>query len=199
MKIKYIAFLLALLFWVGPATPALALVGPKKYVGPRGHTTSSTPVAYGFWSFSIVDQNKISRSGQPLLSEFKWLKDNGWKSVIDFRVDGEYKEVGDDQKIKGFSSLKFNFLSLPIRDGGVPTTDQANQFLKFVLNPNNLPVHIHCRGGYGRTGTFVALYRYTVDKWSMSDAIAESRLYRGGIDSAQEKWLIKWVHNNKNK
>lgn len=130
------------------------------------------------------------------MSEFKWLKNNGWKSVVDLRVDGEYKEIGDDRRLKGFKALGFNFLSLPIRDGGTPTLNQARQFLKFVTDPANQPVEIHCRGGYGRTGTLIALYRYTVDGWTMQQAIAESRLYRGGIDSSQEKWLLNWEKNN---
>lgn len=171
-------------------TPAL--------IGPRMNILTSTPKAYGFWSFSVVDKNRISRSGQPLLSEFQWLKKNGWKSVIDLRTDGEYKEIADDRKIKGFSDLKFNFLSLPIRDGGIPTTAQASQFLKFATNPANLPVHIHCRGGYGRTGTMVALYRYMVDHWTMPRAILESRLYLGGVDSTQQQWLLNWAKNHKN-
>lgn len=165
-------------------------------VGPRGNTPSDTPAEYGFWSFAIIDNGKISRSGQPLMSEFKWLKSNGWKSVVDLRVDGEYKEVGDDRKLEGFQDLGFNFLSLPIRDGAPPTIDQANQFLKFVTDPSNQPVHVHCRGGFGRAGTMIALYRYTVDGWTMPEAIAESRLFRGGVSENQEKWLMNWAKNN---
>lgn len=170
-----------------------------KFVGPRGNTPTSTPKAYGFWSFAIIDDGKISRSGQPLMSEFKWLKKNGWKSVVDLRTDGEYKEIADDRKLAGFNKLGFKFLSLPIRDGAAPTIAQAKSFLKFVSNLKNQPVEVHCRGGYGRTGTLIALYRYEIDKWSMKDAIAESRLYRGGVDSTQEKWLLKWAKNNPKK
>jgi protein-tyrosine phosphatase len=81
-------------------------------------------------------------------------------------------------------------------DGSAPTTNQARQFLKFVTDPVNQPVEVHCRGGYGRTGTLIALYRYAVDGWTMSQAIAESKLYMGGIDNNQKKWLLNWVKNN---
>jgi protein tyrosine/serine phosphatase len=185
------------LLFFGANQGALAETNNPVFVGPRGNTATSTPKAYGFWSFAVLDGGKISRSGQPLLSEFKWLKNNGTKSVVDLRVDGEYKEIGDDRKIPGFNNLKFNFLSLPIKDGGTPTLKQAKQFLQFVSNPKNQPVEVHCRGGYGRTGTLVALYRYTVDHWTMNQAIAESRLYRGGIDSRQKQWLLNWAKNNK--
>jgi protein tyrosine/serine phosphatase len=196
-KIIIIGAIFVWLLFFGLNRSVLAAASQPIFVGPRGGTATSTPKAYGFWSFAVLDGGKISRSGQPLLSEFKWLKNNGTKSVVDLRVDGEYKEIGDDRKIKGFNSLKFNFLSLPIKDGGIPTTKQTQQFLKFVTDPKNQPVEVHCRGGYGRTGTLIALYRYTVDHWTMAQAIAESRLYRGGIDSGQKNWLLAWAKNNK--
>jgi protein tyrosine/serine phosphatase len=197
--IKIIAFasLCFGLLTIGAVQYVLAETNRSVMVGPRGNIATSTPKAYGFWSFAVLDGGKISRSGQPLLSEFHWLKNNGWKSVVDLRVDGEYKEVSDDRKIIGFNSLKFNFLSLPIKDGGIPTFQQAQQFLQFVTDPKNQPVEIHCRGGYGRTGTLIALYRYTVDGWTMPQAIAESRLYRRGVDSRQKQWLLNWAKNHK--
>ena len=193
---KLVPLGLAFLFLVS-ASCLLASTSQPVLVGPRGNVATSTPKAYGFWSFAVLDNGKLSRSGQPLLSEFKWLKKNGWKSVVDLRVDGEYKEIGDDRRLAGFKNLKFNFLSLPIKDGGVPTVKQAQQFLQFVTDPKNQPVEIHCRGGYGRTGTLVALYRYVVDGWTMDQAIAESRLYDGGIDASQKQWLLNRVKNHK--
>jgi Protein tyrosine/serine phosphatase len=184
----------AALFGGMPMTPANA--AKPIFTGPRMNLPAGAPEAYGFWSFAVLDGGKISRSGQPLMSEFKWLKKVGWKSVIDLRVDGEYKEIGNDQKLMGFKALGFNYLTLPIRDGATPTIDQAKKFLAFATNPANQPVEVHCRGGYGRTGTLIALYRYMVDGWTMKQAISESRLFRGGIDTSQERWLLNWAKKN---
>jgi len=180
----------------GPVALATTGVSKPVYAGPRTGLPAGAPKAYGFWSFAALDGGKISRSGQPLMSEFKWLKKNGWRSVVDLRTDGEYKEVGDDLRLSGFKALGFNYLALPIRDGAAPTIDQAKQFLKFAADPANQPVEVHCRGGYGRTGTLIALYRYEVDGWTMPQAINESRLYSGGVDRGQEKWLLNWAKNN---
>jgi protein tyrosine/serine phosphatase len=200
MYLKFIIILLV--FSIGLIIdfdqPILAYTGvpeQMKFIGPRQNIASNTPKEYGFWSFSILKKSVLSRSGQPTIGEFRWLKKKGWKGIIDLRFDGEYNEVADDAKLPGFNKLGFNYLYLPIRDGQPPTEKQALAFLKFVQDQNNQPVHIHCRGGYGRTGTMAALYRFEIDKWPMAKAIAESRLYHGGISKAQEKWLNAWEKN----
>jgi len=200
MKINYKNIIIALAMAASAvlASRSTAIAGSSipAFVGPRVNLPTGAPKAYGFWSYAVIDGGKISRSGQPLMSEFSWLKKNGWKSVVDLRTDGEYKEIGDDRKLSGFKALGFNYLALPIRDGAVPTEKQAQQFLKFATDPANQPVEAHCRGGYGRTGTLIALYRYSIDGWTMPQAIAESKLYMGGVDSAQKIWLLKWAKNN---
>ncbi|MDO8512580.1 MAG: hypothetical protein Q7S57_04860 [bacterium] len=166
------------------------------FVGPRQGIPSNAPKDYGLWSFAMPVPNILSRSGQPLLSGFKWMKENGWKSDIDLRVDGERGEVGDDRKIPGFNALGLNYLALPIADGSPPTDAQAKEFLTFVTNPANQPVHVHCRGGIGRAGTMVVLYRYSVQGWPMDKAIEESRAFQGGVSEGQVKWLNQWAKAN---
>lgn len=167
-----------------------------KFVGPREGLPEGAPKDYGLWSFAMPVQGVLSRSGQPLLSGFKWMKENGWNGVVDLRVDGERGEVGDDTKIPGFNELNLNYLALPIADGAAPTNEQAEQFLAFVKNPANQIVHVHCRGGIGRAGTMVALYRYAVQGWPVGDVIEESKPFEGGISEAQIKWLKKWAESH---
>ncbi|MCX6722146.1 MAG: tyrosine-protein phosphatase [Candidatus Staskawiczbacteria bacterium] len=171
-------------------------VSSKDFVGPRSNVNVGTPAEAGFNDFSVVVPGVISRSGQPTLQEFQWLKANGWKSVIDLRKNKEYGEVANDQDIKGFSDLGFNYLWLQITDGSVPTIAQAKQFLAFVSNSANQPIEIHCRKGVGRAGTMTALYRYQIQGWPMDKAISESRLYSGGVNLKQTAWLNNWAKNN---
>jgi protein tyrosine/serine phosphatase len=192
MRIKLITFFIffGLLF----SKNVIALSSnTQTLVGPRSNIASSTPTDYGFWSFSIPVKNILARSGQPTILEFEWLRKQGFKSVINLRQENEYKEVADDEKLSGFKKLGFNYLRLQIRDGGIPTDKQAQDFLKFVKNKKNWPILIHCRAGIGRTGLMTALYRYEVQKWTMDTAIKESRLFRGGVNSIQKKWLLNWA------
>jgi protein-tyrosine phosphatase len=171
-------------------------IGVRDFVGPRSNIEAGTPTQSGFNTFSVVVLGVISRSGQPTLSEFQWLKNNGWKGVVDLRTAGEYNEIANDRDIKGFSDLGFNYLWLQIPDGSFPTDDQAKQFIAFVTNPANQPVQVHCRAGVGRTGVMIALYRYQIQAWTMDQAIFESRLYNGGVNSSQAAWLNHWAADN---
>jgi atypical dual specificity phosphatase len=161
------------------------------FSGPHQKTLPQIPDDPGFWSFTISDQNVISRSGQPSIVGFRWLKDNGWKSVVDLRLEL------DDTLIEGFKDLHFNYLALPIHDFFVPTDQQAQEFLDFVTDTRNQPVHIHCYAGVGRAGVMTALYRYMVQGWPMDKAISESRLFGGGPDKVQIDWLKKWAQAHK--
>jgi protein tyrosine phosphatase (PTP) superfamily phosphohydrolase (DUF442 family) len=171
-----------------PVAPQISLVGP------RGNVPGGAPKDYGFWSFAIPVPGLLSRSGQPTLADFKWLKDNGWKSDVDLRIDGDHGEVSDDANIPGFNALGFNYLKIQMVDGAAPTDQQAEQFLTFATNPANQPVHVHCRGGIGRAGIMVALYRYAVQGWPMDQILKESALYQGGIDEGQQKWLAQYAN-----
>jgi len=166
------------------------------FVGPRQNIPSGAPNDYGFWSFAVPVSGVLSRSGQPTIADFKWLKEHSWKSIVNLRVDGERDEVGDDTKIEGFNNLGFNYLALPMADGSPPTNEQAEKFLEFMTNPANQPSHVHCRGGYGRTGVMVALYRYSVQGWSWLKAAEESVLFEGGISDSQKNWLERWAQNH---
>lgn len=166
------------------------------FVGPRQNILASTPADYGFWSFAVPVPGILSRSGQPTLKDFQWLKNNGWRGNIDLRIDGDHNEVSDDAEIPGFLKLGFHYLKIQMRDGAAPTDDQAKTFLNFATDPQNQPAHVHCRGGIGRAGVMVALYRYAVQGWPVEKAVEESKLFSGGIDSAQANWLENWAQTH---
>ncbi|MEI6650692.1 MAG: protein-tyrosine phosphatase family protein [Candidatus Moraniibacteriota bacterium] len=185
---------------VAPAQTAAAVskpfTGTVVLVGPDGNVPKGAPKD-GLKLFSVPVPGVLSRSAQPTLDGFTFLKVNGWKSIVDFREDGEKSNpYALDSKLPGFDQLSLKFLSIPIKDGTVPSDAQADLFLKFVTDPANQPVHVHCAAGIGRTGVAVALYRYSVQGWSMDKAIAEAGLYTKNLNSSQQDWLGKWAANH---
>jgi atypical dual specificity phosphatase len=61
-----------------------------------------------------------------------------------------------------YSSAGFSFLCLPVPDGGAPTMEQAEEFVRFVTEQRaaQRPVGVHCEAGLGRTGTVLATYLF---------------------------------------
>lgn len=167
-------------------------------VGPGGNLPSGVPKKAGFKNFAVPVPGVLARSSQPNLAGFEWLKNHGWKSDIDVRIDGEKKDIALDSKIPGFNALGLNYKEIPIPDMTAPTAAQADEFLRFVTDPKNQPTLIHCSEGIGRTGVLVAVYRYSVQGWSMNAAIREADLFKkkGALDQAQLDFLKAWAETH---
>src|SRR3569833_3226340 len=88
-----------------------------------------------------------------------------------------------------------DYLYQPIPNEHAPTNEQAQQFLSFVRDPHHWPVLVHCADGIGRASTMAALARYSMDGWSMADAMHEARYYRPfhfPMFGEQRRWLNGW-------
>ena len=168
---------------VAPASPSFA------FVPPRGNAPADAPLGQGMTTFSVVSPGILARGGTPLDSGFTWLKQRGWRSVVDVRTT-------DDNTYAGFVADHFQYLWLSVDSGLGPTPDQARSFLCFVVNPANQPVYVHDNSGDERVDTFVALYRYAVQGWPMDVAVREEKLYGDtkSITLEQQTFLQAWAN-----
>jgi atypical dual specificity phosphatase len=99
-------------------------------------------------------------------------------------------EIGISPAIAAEHGLRY--LHIPVPDFHAPETAQANEFVDFVseCRKEGRPVAVHCRGGYGRTGTLIACY-LIASGMSAKEAIDLVRRRRpGSIETAgQERFL----------
>ena len=149
-------------------------------------------------SYKVVVPGVLTRSGAPTMSQMKKLRSQGTTSIVKLITTQElaaYKK-SDPTVTAEFRALGLRQLSLPIRESYPPTEAEAKRFLSFVKNPKNQPVHVYCRKGHARTGTMVAVYRYSVQGWSMAKAIKEAKRYGSGPSTKQITWLKQWAKNN---
>jgi Tyrosine phosphatase family len=143
-------------------------------------------------NFGVVWENKLTRSGLPHdKSGWDWLRQTrGAKSIVTFRPqnDVDYEKYGFDRVYR-----------IPLSGTEVPTDEQVDTFLRFVQDPGNWPVHMHCSAGKDRTGMMAVLVRYAIDGWPIEKALEESRSYRGGEDLPHKRlaWLQSWAANHK--
>jgi len=57
--------------------------------------------------------------------------------------------------------------------------EEVVAFLEAAIDPNRLPVFVHCQHGADRTGLMCAVYRIAVQGWSRDEAISE--MTKGGF------------------
>jgi hypothetical protein len=135
-------------------------------------------------NYGVIWEHKLTRSGLPDENSWLWLRSQGVKSVVTFLPDRNV-----DYGKYGFSVLRVPMHSEP------PTDQQAEQFLRFIQDPKNQPVHIHCVAGQSRTGLMAALTRYAIDGWPLDRALEEAKHYRQDRDLSKERvdWLRGWA------
>jgi tyrosine-protein phosphatase SIW14 len=116
------------------------------------------------------------RGEQPEGRDYTDLAAAGIKAVVDLQADGPQDE-------KQFvEAAGMTYLQIPMTTRVAPTAQQLASFLKFVNDPANQPVYVHCAGGRHRTGVMTAVYRMTNDGWTSEQAFKEMKQYKFGAD-----------------
>ena len=155
------------------------------------HVTQQQPsVACPLRNYGAVWPRELTRSGLPKSDQgWIWLRNQGVRSIVTFRTENDV----DYQKF-GFEHV----MHLPLSGSVMPTEQQAIQYLKFIQDPANQPVHIHCTAGRDRTGMMAALARYSIDGWPLDKALDEARRYRDGkeLSARRTAWLRAWANTH---
>ena len=105
-------------------------------------------------NFRMVD-GRVWAGGQPDAESYRGLAEGGVRLVVDLRTGAADDPRKDDP---GFlESLGIAYVSLPVADGHVPSTDQVGRFATLVQGAPGR-VYVHCGGGVGRTSALTAAY-----------------------------------------
>lgn len=111
----------------------------------------------------------LTRGGQPSEEGVRFLKEQGYRTIISFRKDSPERELVE--------SLGMRYVEIPIRSGPLsatpPSEEQVRLFLSIVADSSSRPVFFHCLRGRDRTGAMTAIYRIHACGWSPEEAEEE--------------------------
>lgn len=140
-------------------------------------------------NFGYVIDNELAGLAHPdsfgdVQSALMELREKGIGALVSLDEMGIPPAVAQENELR--------YMHIPVPDFHAPETQQANEFVDFVkaCRKDDLPVAVHCRGGYGRTGTLIACY-LIANGMTAKQAIDLVRKRRpGSIETAgQEKFL----------
>lgn len=97
---------------------------------------------------TIERQNKAIETAED--AGMAGLATAGFRGIVGFTLERDYDSAAA-------KAHHLNNLYLPMEDMGTPTREQVADFLKFIADPANQPVYIHCEAGQGRTGVMAGV------------------------------------------
>lgn len=124
-------------------------------------------------NFGQMD-DRFFRGARPDEDDYAALSALGVTTIIDLTDNSrEYEEPA-------VKAAGLRYINIPMEDKSTPNVGQINEFLKVIDDPATGKFFVHCAGGRHRTGVVGAVYRFTHDKWSLDQALAEMDQYEFG-------------------
>lgn len=132
--------------------------------------------------------------GESLDDEIRELREEGVSVLVSLLTEGEADVYGLGEEERRCAERGLRFLSFPIPDGGIPSSDESARTLVEHLAENvreGRSVAIHCMGGIGRSSTIAAcvllLLGVSVD--DVFDLLREARGWPVPETARQRQWV----------
>jgi protein tyrosine phosphatase (PTP) superfamily phosphohydrolase (DUF442 family) len=166
------------------AVANIAIAGAS--VVARHLRDGSAPTLAGVAKVRVVD-DRVWRGAAPTAQGYRSLAAEGFHTVVDLRAEDS---VHVDEAL--LADLRIDRVSIPVRDGQVPTAAEVQRFLRIVDEADG-PVFLHCGAGVGRTGSMAAAYLAATDRDDGPDALL--RALSVGPPSIEQLAFVAGLHD----
>ncbi len=145
-------------------------------------------------NFGWLLEGQLAGSGGPIHhQELTWLREQGIGAIVSLTERSLRREK---MLLHRLDPLGFVYRHIPVVDETAPSQAQVDEFVAFVdqMLSQGRAVLVHCRGGYGRTGTMLACYLVSRG-WGAAEAMAEVRTRRPGsiAPQAQQACVVEYA------
>ena len=136
------------------------------------------------------------RGGDWLADELQVFRRAGIDIVVSLLTESEARELGLEREEDACKSAEISFISFPIRDRGVPSSQRSFKLLIDQLKKELLAgksIGIHCRQSIGRSSLLAAALLCSFGS-SADSAFAQIEQSRGcpvPDTEEQREWVIK--------
>jgi protein tyrosine/serine phosphatase len=117
--------------------------------------------------------NQLYRGAQTRPGGIHKLASMGIKTIINLRTADD-RARAEEAEAKAFGLRYYN---MPMAGYAKPTDEQVERVLSVINAQENQPIFIHCKRGADRTGTIIAAYRISHDRWTSKQAKQEADEY----------------------
>jgi protein tyrosine phosphatase (PTP) superfamily phosphohydrolase (DUF442 family) len=143
--------------------------------------------APGIPNFHQLNEH-VYRGGQPTDKGWASLARLGVNTVVDLRVEGEHS-ISAERRAVETSGMRY--VSLPMSRIAAPSDEQVSRALAVLASGER--VFVHCRRGKDRTGTLIACYRISFDRWQNQKALDEATsLGMSWIESGMRRYILNF-------
>ncbi|GAP97931.1 protein tyrosine phosphatase family protein [Leptolyngbya sp. NIES-2104] len=117
----------------------------------------------------IQIHDRLATAGQPMIEQFKAIRDAGYTVVINLAVPSSEGAIANEREI--VESLGMQYFHIPVIWDN-PTIDDFNQFADVMQTHADQSIFVHCAKNM-RVSAFVYLYRRSHEKISEEAARAD--------------------------
>jgi tyrosine-protein phosphatase SIW14 len=144
--------------------------------------------AAGVPNFHKVNDH-VYRGAQPSAQGFQSLAKMGVKTVLDLRqTDGRSAE-----EKRAVEAAGMRYVNIPMYGMQTPNSADVAKALAMFEDKNAGTVFVHCKRGADRTGTVIACYRISHDRWDNKKALGEAKSFgMAWIQKAMQHYVMNY-------